>query len=930
MKNFFLTLMALFVPALICPAQAIITTEPDPLQEDAQNVVIYYHADQGNKKLMGYPASEPIYAHTGVHVKDASGNVEEWKYAPTWGENLPKYELSNVEGDTWKLVIGDLREYYGVAPEETITTLAFVFRNADNSLEGKGEGDSDIFVDVLDSGFQISLSKSIIYNIITDPSKNITFTAATTMPATIKIDVNGKVIGEESGVESLKASTTFPEMGDYVITATATNADGRTISRSIEMCYPENPVNLNLSKVPALGLTRNDDGTSTFCFAAPGKENALLIGSWNDYAYTNKQKMDYTDVMIEGAPFRHFIITLPNETVGDEFSYFFCFDGNKYVGDPYALLVLDPSNDKYISSEVYPDLPEYPTAKMPSNNIPLAYYKEGMLDYSWEVTDFKGASKDNLIIYELLFRDFTGTEGLAKGNGTVRAAIEKIPYLKELGVNAVELLPINEFNGNNSWGYNPNFYFAIDKAYGTPQDYKEFIDKCHAEGIAVILDVVFNQSDWMHPWYQLYPIASNPFYNATAPHAFSVLNDWNQGYPLVEQQWKDMLKFWLSEYKFDGFRFDLVKGLGDNDSYKNNSSSATSAYNQSRIDRMKRLHDAMREVNPDAYFINENLAEAKEENAMAEDGELNWLNVNNAGCQFAMGYSSSASLLPMWATKAGRTAGSTVSYLESHDEERLAYKQQQWGVAGIKGDIPLSCRRLAGAAAQMILVPGSHMIWMFSEMGNAQSTKSSNGDNNTGPKIVNWNLLEDPANYDLMLIYSRLISTRLNNLDLFDTEAEGNSYTLSTAGWSNGRTIFATTPEKELYCVINPNVTGNITVKVPFRSDSNDDYVNAIACGGSNPTFDAAAKTVTVQPNCMVVVTNRNVSSVKDVTEEAALRVYGEQGTLRVVNAEATVSVYTLEGLRVAEAEGSDLSFNLPAGIYVVRSGNTTAKAIVR
>ena len=113
-------------------------------------------------------------------------------------------------------------------------------------------------------------------------------------------------------------------------------------------------------------------------------------------------------------------------------------------------------------------------------------------------------------------------------------------------------------------------------------------------------------------------------------------------------------------------------------------------------------------------------------------------------------------------------------------------------------------------------------------------------------------------------------------------------------------------------------------------ADSNDDYVNAIACGGSNPTFDAAAKTVTVQPNCMVVVTNRNVSSVKDVTEEAALRVYGEQGTLRVVNAEATVSVYTLEGLRVAEAEGSDLSFNLPAGIYVVRSGNTTAKAIVR
>lgn len=100
----------------------------------------------------------------------------------------------------------------------------------------------------------------------------------------------------------------------------------------------------------------------------------------------------------------------------------------------------------------------------------------------------------------MLFRDFTGTEGEANGNGTVRKAIEKIPYLKGLGINAVELMPIMEFNGNNSWGYNTNFYFAPDKAYGTHEDYKEFIDKCHEEGIAVILDIVFNQSDGLHPW----------------------------------------------------------------------------------------------------------------------------------------------------------------------------------------------------------------------------------------------------------------------------------------------------------------------------------------------------------------------------------------------------------------------------------------------
>ena len=110
---------------------------------------------------------------------------------------------------------------------------------------------------------------------------------------------------------------------------------------------------------------------------------------------------------------------------------------------------------------------------------------------------------------------------------------------------AVELMPIMEFNGNNSWGYNTNFYFAPDKAYGTPDDYREFIDKCHEAGIAVILDIVFNQSDGLHPWYQMYPIASNPFYNATAPHDYSVLNDWKQENPLVQQQWK-WVSIWVT------------------------------------------------------------------------------------------------------------------------------------------------------------------------------------------------------------------------------------------------------------------------------------------------------------------------------------------------------------------------------------------------
>ena len=576
-------------------------------------------------------------------------------------------------------------------------------------------------------------------------------------------------------------------------------------------------------------------------------------------------------------------------------------------------------------------MPKYPEGKVPSNTF-LAYYSDNLLDYKWTAPAFQYPPKDNLVIYEMLLRDFTGTEGKADGNGTVNLAIQKIPYLRQLGINAVELLPINEFNGNISWGYNPNFYMAPDKAYGTPQDYKRFIDECHKQGIAVILDVVFNQSDGCHPWYQLYPVEQNPFYNQDAPHAYSVLNDWNQGYPLVEEQWRDMLQFWLKEYKVDGFRFDLVKGLGDNDSYANNGDAATNAFNQSRVDRMKRLHGYMTAVNPNAYFINENLAGAQEENLMAQDGELNWANYNNAGCQFAMGYSSSSSLNGMNAVFGGRTAGSTVAYLESHDEERLAYKQNQFGADDVKGNHAVSMQRLGSAAAQMILEPGSHMIWQFSEMGNAQTTKNSNGGNNTDPKIVNWNLLNDPDNKALMETYSTLIRIRLNPeyQDLFATNNQ--SFVTELSSWERGRIISTKAGDKELFCVINPNTNRNVTVAADFSvSASQDDYWIAVQSHGTESArFNVTNKSITVPANCFAVVTTRNISGVKDVmTSESDLRIATGPGSLSVYGTEGTVEIYGLTGVRIAVIQGEG-NVELPRGVYIVRCGNIAKKVIIR
>jgi len=905
----------LLMLATVFGINAQVTTEPSLLQQSSRNVVVYYHADEGTKGLITQPASQPIYAHTGVITNKSNGN---WAYAPkAWGDNDPKYKLEYVSENLWKLNIGDIRTYYGISDaEEQVLKLCFVFRNATCSSEGKATGGKDIFVDVLDEGFFVVIGNDNPNgNLISDLNKKVNFTVSTTRTADITLTINDTQVAEQKGTTSMKATYTFENRGTYRIKATAV-ANGQTVTADETMTYPNLSVAADYpGGVPKPGAVRQDDGSVIFCAVAPQKQSAVLIGSWNNYGIVNEQVMNYQDYSGN----RYFWTTVKDLDADTWYPYYYIFDNECKVGDPYARLVLDPYSDKYITDREFPGLMKYPEAV--KDDIPLAIYWENVNDYDWKVENFKGADKENLIIYELLFRDFTGTEGEAKGNGTVREAIQKIPYLKELGVNAVELLPIMEFNGNNSWGYNTNFYFAPDKAYGTPADYKEFIDKCHQNGIAVILDIVFNQSDGLHPWYQMYPIASNPFYNKEAPHAYSVLNDWNQDNALVQQQWYDAVQYWIKEYKVDGYRFDLVKGLGDNASYGSASEANTNKYNATRVARMKKIHSAVKEVKPDAYFINENLAGEQEENEMAADGQLNWANVNYQSCQYAMGYNSDAALNRFYAPKDSRTWGSTVSYMESHDEERAAYKQDKYGAEGVKGDHAVSMRRLGSTAAQMILAPGSHMLWQFQELGNAQTTKDAGGGNNTSPKIVNWNLLDDPENAGLHRSYTELNWLRRENPELFVEEAEAS---ILCSLWSE-RSISLSNGNKELICVVNPAISSSKTSTVNFKSKNNADYKIASCSYGTEPTFDAANSRVTVPANSYVVIVSNNVVGVDGVCGDVAdkVSVVGGYGNILISGDYSRAEVYNISGARVG-AEG------LQRGIYLVRVDGRTYKVMVK
>jgi len=918
-----LFIMLLLLAVSVCGLEAQVTTEPSPLQIDSKDVTIFFHADQGNRGLAGQPASAGIYAHTGVIL---NGN-KDWVAAPQWGDNSEKYKLTYVSDNVWKLYIGDIRAYYGITdPKAEIERLAFVFRNADCSKEGKTASNGDIFVDIADSGLQIVLESDAGGRLITSEKNKVTFNVRATKPADISLSVNGTEIAKVAGSGQLSAEYTFAGIGDYKVVAQAKTGTESAETDAV-YCYAADSKQVAYpAGMPVMGPVRNTDGSVTFCLGAPGKNSVMLVGEWNDYELSNDYVMNYT----ESDGLRYFWITVNGLENDEVYGYYFLVDGTIAVGDPYARLVLDPNNDRYISPSTFPDIPEYPEDKV--QGVPLAIYKGDINDYDWQVKDFKGPEPSDLIIYEMLLRDFTGTGGAAEGNGTVRMAMDKIPYLKKLGVNAVELLPINEFGGNNSWGYNPNFYFAPDKAYGTPDDYKNFIDVCHQNGIAVILDMVFNQSDGQHPWYNMYSPGENPFFNAEAPHAYSVLNDWYQDFPMVQEQWRDVIRYWLTEYNVDGFRFDLVKGLGDNDSYANNSESATNVYNRSRVDRMKSLKDVIDAVKPGAYFINENLATAKEENEMAESGELNWANVNNAGCQFAMGYSSDSNMNRFYAPKDdNRLWGSTVSYLESHDEQRLAYKQNQWGVAGVKGNVKVSMQRLGSAAAQMLLSPGAHMIWQFSELGNAQNTKDANGGNDTSPKIVDWSLLEDPDHKGLYDSYRELIAIRNDNPELFSQSASFEN-SCGQANWANGRTLVSVAGDKELYTVVNPNVDKAITVTCNFLKSDENAYRIMSESYGSESSFSVASKTVTVPANCYVVIGSVSVAAVDGITdydEAGCLDAYSSDGRIVVNNAGATVIVYGADGRAIGQISGSG-SIQVTPGVYILSCAGKSMKICVR
>ena len=499
------------------------------------------------------------------------------------------------------------------------------------------------------------------------------------------------------------------------------------------------------------GVVFINNGTSAIVtLYAPGKKSVSLIGEFNDWSAATAPMKNTTDG-------NYWWVQIDNLNPNTEYAYQFYVDGTLKVADPYCEKILDPDNDKYIAAATYPSLKAYPMGK--TSGI-VSTMQANQPIYTWKNASFTRPDKNNLVIYELLVRDFTTDHSYA-------STLAKLDYLTGLGINAIELMPVNEFEGNLSWGYNPSFYFAPDKYYGTKTALQNFIDECHGRGIAVIMDMVLNHSFGQSPMVQLYfdgskPTTSSPWFNVDAKHPFNVGYDFNHESLATKKFSKDVMKFWMQQYKIDGFRFDLSKGFTQKASTDD---SQFRLYDASRIAIWKDYNGYIKSIDPNVYVILEHFAEESEEKVMADDGMMLWNNMNYNMNEATMGWLDNSNFQWGFYANHGFTKSENlVGYGESHDEERLNFKNITYGNASgsyvIKGNLATSLKREELAAAFLFSIPGPKMVWQFGELG-YDINIDFNG--RTGEKPIKWDYYTDPNRRALYDAYAKFIRLKKNN-----------------------------------------------------------------------------------------------------------------------------------------------------------------------
>ena len=621
------------------------------------------------------------------------------------------------------------------------------------------------------------------------------------------------------------------------------------------------------------GIYYGADGTSvTLCTYAASKTEAakrvFLLGDMTDW----KLSKDY-QLYKDG---NYFWITLTGLTKGKEYRFQYAVeraDGvRKQICDIYSEKVLHP-DDQYEPKKVDPTLISYPTKGADGGYVTVI--RPGKAEYAWSdaTLNFKRPNKENLIIYEAWVYDYTAAR-------TFKGLMNRLDYIQNLGVNAIELMPVSEFEGNISWGYNPTLYFAVDKTYGKPEDLKALIDECHKRGIAVILDMVFNHTKGMNPMAKLYPYGNdlqyNPWFSTNPPEGDNGYGEeWNHDFGPAHEMFTRAFAYWLKEYKIDGYRLDLSHGLCGN---TNNAVSNLKDYYQNGVQA----------TSPGAYMILEHWGNGQDQ--LIKDGMQCWTGnvITNAYCQTAMGWLKDGDGFD------GANRAGYVSYAESHDEERMQYKAKTYGNGDLQTNEAARLGRVAENVAFNVLLKGAHMLWQFEEIGYDISI-DHNGRTGTKPNPTAKGYFKQAERIDAFTKCAQVITLRTQLMpDAFTgtpTVSIGSGKALRTIQWGSN-----------VFVAANFDVSSNQAVSMP--SGTWYDYLE----GGNRST----ASTCVLKPGELKVFTGqqtkaptftdietRDHTAIEEVwtnsTMPSAQKVF-YNGTLYLRRGNTT---YTIDGQRV-------------------------------
>ncbi len=747
---FFVLLISLFT--IRVEAQILTSTPAFPTQTD--QITVYYDATTGNGDLSGYT---PIYAHTGVITSNSIG-PNDWQHTVgNWGTADASVLMTPMGNNIHKIVITP-STFYNLNVGETVSKMMFVFRNAQGTVVGRNADGSDIYLNVYPPGFNASLSQPTAESQIVSANQVVPVTANSSIASNITISVNGTQVASGNGITSLNYNFSESLSGEYIVSMTAVNGATTITDEKVIIILPS----INVAAAPA-GTIDGINITSTtgvrLQLYAPNKSFVFVIGDFNNW------QLDLNYLMNRTPDGNTYWLDIPNLSPGTEyrFQYYINMEGMR-VADVYADKILDGWNDGWIPETTYPNLIDYPNGL---TSEPVSVFRTDPPVFNWTDQSFVRPAKTKLVVYELLVRDFLEDR-------TYTSLTDSLDYLENLGVTAIQLMPINEFEGNDSWGYNPSFYFAPDKAYGSSEALKTFVNEAHNRGIAVIMDIALNHSFGQNPMVRMYfdasagqygqPTTSNPWFNPTPKHDFNVGYDFNHESLQTKNFTKRILTHWMQNYHIDGYRFDLSKGFTQN--YTLGNIGAWGAYDQSRINILTDYYNHMQTVEPGCYGILEHFADNSEETVLSNNGMMLWGNLNHEYMEGSMGYSSNFS----WGSYQNRGWNNAhlITYAESHDEERMMYKNLLYGASSGTYNITnlnTALKRQELAHCLLLPIPGPKMIWQFGELGYDYSINTCsdgvtiNADCRTAAKPVRWDYWD---NQNRKHLYK--VTAALNNL----------------------------------------------------------------------------------------------------------------------------------------------------------------------